>query len=205
MVKPGFSRDLLRAHTPDRVADAGWATRRNQQVEQDRAQSLLAHRMNWRAKPLIRCRVIVDLIGAATTETGLTVRCELDTGRYREGTAVKDQEMAEIDIRPCRCIGRMERHDRSRTTAAQIERLIADGPSRRPPGSGERRRSGRARVACSHDEGPHRAGLEGHSTIDGLGSVDTCLSHRMVAARSLRAVFASRRDCLSGEKQHSIR
>ena len=36
--------------------------------------------MNWRAKPLVSYRVIVDLIGATTTETGLTVRCELDTG-----------------------------------------------------------------------------------------------------------------------------
>lgn len=38
--------------------------------------------MNWRAKPLVSYRVIVDLIGATTTETGLTVRCELDTGCY---------------------------------------------------------------------------------------------------------------------------
>src|SRR5712672_440011 len=37
---------------------------------------------NWRAKPLISYRVIVDLISATTTKTGLTVRCELDTGQY---------------------------------------------------------------------------------------------------------------------------
>jgi len=54
--------------------------------------------MNWRAKPLVSYRVIVDLIGATTTETGLTVRCELDTGRYPKGIAVTDREMAEIDI-----------------------------------------------------------------------------------------------------------
>ena len=35
--------------------------------------------MNWRAKPLVSYRVIVDLISATTTDTGLTVRCELDT------------------------------------------------------------------------------------------------------------------------------
>jgi len=37
---------------------------------------------NWRAKPLVSYRVIVELISATTTKTGLTVRCELDTGQY---------------------------------------------------------------------------------------------------------------------------
>jgi hypothetical protein len=37
---------------------------------------------NWRAQPLVSYRVIVELISATTTKTGLTVRCELDTGRY---------------------------------------------------------------------------------------------------------------------------
>ncbi len=49
-------------------------------------------------KPLVSYRVIVDLISATTTDTGLTVRCELDTGRYPKGIAVTDEEMAEIDI-----------------------------------------------------------------------------------------------------------
>lgn len=54
--------------------------------------------MNWRAQPLVSYRVIVDLISATTTDTGLTVRCELDTGQYPKGIAVTDQEMAEINI-----------------------------------------------------------------------------------------------------------
>ena len=54
--------------------------------------------MNWRAKPLVSYRVIVDLIGATTTETGLTVRCELDQGIYPKGIVVSDEEMAEINI-----------------------------------------------------------------------------------------------------------
>jgi Rhodopirellula transposase DDE domain len=37
---------------------------------------------NWRAQPLVSYRVIVELISATTTETGLTVHCELDTGQY---------------------------------------------------------------------------------------------------------------------------
>ena len=36
--------------------------------------------MNWRARPLISHQVIVDLISATTTTTGLTVQCVLDTG-----------------------------------------------------------------------------------------------------------------------------
>ena len=54
--------------------------------------------MNWRAKPLISYQVIVDLIGSTTTETGLTVRCELDTKAYPKGIAVSDRDMATINI-----------------------------------------------------------------------------------------------------------
>jgi hypothetical protein len=54
--------------------------------------------MNWRAKPLVSYRVIVDLISATTTDTGLTVRCELDTNSYAKGIVVTDQEMSQIDI-----------------------------------------------------------------------------------------------------------
>jgi hypothetical protein len=54
--------------------------------------------MNWRAKPLVSYRVIVDLISATTTDTGLTVACELDTNTYPKGIAVTDQEMAQINI-----------------------------------------------------------------------------------------------------------
>jgi len=53
---------------------------------------------NWRAKPLVSYRVIVDLISATTTKTGLTVRCELDPALYPKGIIVSDEEMAAIDI-----------------------------------------------------------------------------------------------------------
>jgi len=55
--------------------------------------------MNWKARPLVSYRVIVDLISATTTEGGLTVRCELDTTLYPKGIAVSEQEMAAINIR----------------------------------------------------------------------------------------------------------
>jgi hypothetical protein len=54
--------------------------------------------MNWRAKPLVSYRVIVDLISSTTTKTGLTVRCELDPALYPKGLVVPDEEMAAINI-----------------------------------------------------------------------------------------------------------
>ena len=53
---------------------------------------------NWRARPLVSYRVIVDLISATTTKTGLTVRCEIDQNRYAKGIAVSDAEMAALNI-----------------------------------------------------------------------------------------------------------
>ena len=54
--------------------------------------------MNWRARPLVSYRVIVDLISATTNSGGLTVRCELDSNTYEKGVVVSDLEMASIHI-----------------------------------------------------------------------------------------------------------
>ncbi|WP_424140666.1 ISAzo13 family transposase [Roseomonas chloroacetimidivorans] len=54
--------------------------------------------MNWRATPLVSYRVIVDLISATTTTTGLTVHCELDERHYPKGTAVSNEQMASLNI-----------------------------------------------------------------------------------------------------------
>jgi hypothetical protein len=54
--------------------------------------------MNWRAKPLVSYRVIVNLISATTTDTGLTVCCELDTNFYPKGIVVSDEEMTALNI-----------------------------------------------------------------------------------------------------------
>jgi hypothetical protein len=54
--------------------------------------------MNWKARPLVSYRVIVDLISATTTDTGLTVRCELDSANYPKGIAVSDREMDTLNI-----------------------------------------------------------------------------------------------------------
>lgn len=55
--------------------------------------------MNWRGKPLTSYRVIVELIAATTTRTGLQVHAELDTGDYPTGQRVTDAEPATIALR----------------------------------------------------------------------------------------------------------
>jgi hypothetical protein len=54
--------------------------------------------MNWRAKPLVSHEVIVSLIAATKTRSGLTVRAELDTHPYPKGIAVSDAELATVPI-----------------------------------------------------------------------------------------------------------
>jgi transposase len=54
---------------------------------------------NWRGKPLISHEVVVNLIGATTTETGLRVTSKLDTNRYPAGRKVSDDELAVIHLR----------------------------------------------------------------------------------------------------------
>lgn len=54
--------------------------------------------MNWRGRPLTSHQVVVDLIGATTTRTGLKVRAELDEGYYPTGTKVTDAELAAVPI-----------------------------------------------------------------------------------------------------------
>ncbi len=55
---------------------------------------------NWRAKPLVSHEVVVNLIGATTTRTGLRVRSELDPNVYPAGVRVSDAEMETLDLRP---------------------------------------------------------------------------------------------------------
>ena len=83
---------------------------RHQQVEQDRASPVLIHQPELAGSTAGEYRVIVDLIGATTTHTGLKVHCELDTNAYPKGITVTDEEMA-ARYQPCRVPRRMELHD----------------------------------------------------------------------------------------------
>ena len=54
---------------------------------------------NWRGKPLISHEVIINLIAATTTATGLTVKSKLDSNIYPAGVKVSAQQMAELQLR----------------------------------------------------------------------------------------------------------
>ena len=54
--------------------------------------------MNWRGKPLSSYQVVINLIAATTTTSGLTVKARLDKKVYRKGLKVSDAEMAELNI-----------------------------------------------------------------------------------------------------------
>lgn len=51
---------------------------------------------NWRGRPLTSHQVVVDLIGATTTRTGLTVRAEADSNSYLKGIKISDGQMTAI-------------------------------------------------------------------------------------------------------------
>jgi hypothetical protein len=55
---------------------------------------------NWRGKPLVSHEVIVNLIAATTTKTGLRVQSQLDTGKYPKGIKVSKAEFSAIRLRP---------------------------------------------------------------------------------------------------------
>ena len=53
---------------------------------------------NWRGRPLTSYETIINLIGATTTTTGLTVTAQLDTAPYLTGIQVSDREMKDLPI-----------------------------------------------------------------------------------------------------------
>ncbi len=56
--------------------------------------------MNWRGRPLVSHEVVVELIAATTSTTGLSVRAELDRGEYPKGLKISDAQLAAAGVRP---------------------------------------------------------------------------------------------------------
>ena len=54
--------------------------------------------MNWRGRPLTSHEVVVQLIAATTTRSGLSVQAELDEGVYPKGVKISDQDMAALPL-----------------------------------------------------------------------------------------------------------
>ena len=75
---------------------------------------------NWQARPLISYKVIVQLIAATTTTTGLQVHCALDRRSYPKGLIVSDRDMATIRIAPDRFHGEWNYTISPRSTFAAI-------------------------------------------------------------------------------------
>ena len=55
---------------------------------------------NWRGKPLVTHQVIVNLIAATTTTTGLQVHSRLDRRLYAKGRRVSDRDLARVHLEP---------------------------------------------------------------------------------------------------------
>ena len=56
--------------------------------------------MNWRGRPLVGHRVVVDLIAATRTAMGLEVEARLDTGSYPTKVKVSKEQMEQVRLRP---------------------------------------------------------------------------------------------------------
>jgi Rhodopirellula transposase DDE domain len=61
--------------------------------------------VNWRGKPLTSYETVLELIGATTTRTGLTVTASRDTGTYPTGEKISDKNMRQLEK------ARITRHD----------------------------------------------------------------------------------------------
>lgn len=54
--------------------------------------------MNWRGRPLTSIQVIINLIGATKSKTGLKVKTSFDENIYEKGIKITDEEFREINI-----------------------------------------------------------------------------------------------------------
>jgi len=65
----------------------------------------IEHRMfsfitqNWRGKPLLTHKVIVQLIAATKTAAGLSVACDIDASRYPKGAKISVAQLDALNIR----------------------------------------------------------------------------------------------------------
>ena len=53
---------------------------------------------NWRGRPLETISVIINLISSTSTDTGLKVKCSLDTKQYQTGIKINDEKLEEVNI-----------------------------------------------------------------------------------------------------------
>ena len=56
--------------------------------------------MNWRGRPLTSHEIVVKLIGATVTKTGLKVKARLDKRKYPTKVKVTDEQLRAVNIKP---------------------------------------------------------------------------------------------------------
>jgi hypothetical protein len=56
--------------------------------------------MNWRGRPLIGLRTIIELISATATSTGLTIQADYDSNWYPTGVKITNKELAAVPLYP---------------------------------------------------------------------------------------------------------
>lgn len=54
--------------------------------------------LNWRGRPLVSHEVIIELIAATTTKTGLRVQCDMDHEVYPKGIEISDKQMKTLAL-----------------------------------------------------------------------------------------------------------
>jgi hypothetical protein len=54
--------------------------------------------LNWRGRPLESLEIVINLIAATTTNTGLQIHARLDDGTYERGIEVTDEQLAAVNI-----------------------------------------------------------------------------------------------------------
>jgi hypothetical protein len=141
---------------------------------------------NWRGRPLVSHEVIVELIAATRTSSGLRVRAELDPGRYPLGVKVSDRELAAVPLRRHNWHGEWNYTvPPAAASPPPAINLIARGPltSWRRDGSGVRRAS--PRPSPRRPEPPARSMLA--SALWVLGEPSVPKPHRRNAGNPGRA------------------
>ena len=60
---------------------------------------------NWQGQPLESYEVVVELLSATTTTSGLRVHAKLDGSKYKKGRKVSNAEMERLNLQPARFHG----------------------------------------------------------------------------------------------------
>jgi len=56
--------------------------------------------MNWKGRPLVSHEVILNLIGATSTRSGLKVKAKIDKRTYPTKIRITDEELLQVNVRP---------------------------------------------------------------------------------------------------------